>query len=418
MHQQACASRNNFSRPLSPHILLVDDQEGASALRLQHHGHELGVHSAHVALEWRLGNLDVVITEFGLVGRPKHMAELGVAHPADRHGRSRSFVDDSCASRPDHRTGRRPGNDLIRSQKERGGAIEHVTHCGPNHVVPRLVPAVCLDEEMLKTHSSRSSDGGSDKRSSPLIRWTVPLPRCDLAPSLQDNDRAEPQLSNCTVTPLETATPTGQPVGGAAPSAPPPHCHVLAVDCEMVGVGADDRSALARCSIVDSHGEVIYDSYVRPPLPVRTYRTKYSGIRKRHLRGAAPHRLAVQQVRDILKGCIVVGHDLRNDFSALQYWHPKALTRDTSEYAPLRLMAGTPPLSKPSLRRLSDAVLRRPIQRGSSGHCSVEDARAAMALYQMTCERWEASLQTDKDYFSDKYWELRDSPHKQRNNTV
>ena len=262
--------------------------------------------------------------------------------------------------------------------------------------------------------SSRSDEGSSYKWNS---RWIVPLARHDLAASLQDRGKADArsQLVACSVPPLERAMPAERPVCGTSPSAPLPQHRVLAVDCEMVGVGASNRSALARCSIVDSRGEVVYDSYVRPPLPVSTYRTKYSGIRKRHLRGATPHRLAVRQVWEILKGCIVVGHDLRNDFSALQYSHPQTLTRDTSEYTPLRLMAGTHPLSKPSLRRLSDAILQIPIQRSHGGHCSVEDARAAMALYQVTRERWEAGLQTDMDYFSDKYWELRDSPHKQHN---
>ena len=266
---------------------------------------------------------------------------------------------------------------------------------------------------------------GKPQRSQPqrsrttiLSRWTAPIPRRGRTPSPQDTGRTDSRGSSRPVSPSETDPPSGQPVGGASPSAPLPHRRVLAVDCEMVGVGDNDRSALARCSIVDSCGEVVYDRYVRPPLPVRSYRTRYSGICKRHMRGATPHHLAVQQVRDILQGCIVVGHDLRNDFSALQYSHPEALTRDTSEYAPLRVMAGTPPLSKPSLRRLSDAVLQRPIQRSPSGHCSVEDARATMALYQVTKDRWETGLQTDTDYFSDEYWEWRDSPHKQHNTTV
>lgn len=267
---------------------------------------------------------------------------------------------------------------------------------------------------MSKTHSSRWDEGRRDKWSTLLIPVTASTTRHDHTAPLQDRDWADSQILTCAVPQSKTATPTAQPVGGTGPL----HRQVLAVDCEMVGVGADNRSALARCSIVDSRGEVVYDSYVRPPLPVRTYRTKHSGIRKKHLRGATPHHLAVQQVRAILKGCIVVGHDLRNDFAALQYSHPKALTRDTSEYTPLRLMAGMHTLSKPSLRHLSDAILQRSIQRSRGGHCSVEDARAAMDLYQVARERWEAGLQSNADYFSDKYWELRDSPHKQHNSTA
>lgn len=41
--------------------------------------------------------------------------------------------------------------------------------------------------------------------------------------------------------------------------------NIVAMDCEMVGVGlSGDRSVLARCSIVDYNGQVLYDEIVRP----------------------------------------------------------------------------------------------------------------------------------------------------------
>lgn len=43
------------------------------------------------------------------------------------------------------------------------------------------------------------------------------------------------------------------------------NARVCAMDCEMVGVGlAGKTSALARCSIVDFDGAVLYDKFVRP----------------------------------------------------------------------------------------------------------------------------------------------------------
>lgn len=54
----------------------------------------------------------------------------------------------------------------------------------------------------------------------------------------------------------------------------------LAIDCEMVGVGINaSESSLARVSVVNYHGEVIMDEYVKPREPVVDYRTRYSGIR-------------------------------------------------------------------------------------------------------------------------------------------
>ncbi len=54
----------------------------------------------------------------------------------------------------------------------------------------------------------------------------------------------------------------------------------LAVDCEMVGVGLDGaESALARVSLVNFHGVVLMDEFVRPRERVVDYRTQFSGIR-------------------------------------------------------------------------------------------------------------------------------------------
>ena len=53
----------------------------------------------------------------------------------------------------------------------------------------------------------------------------------------------------------------------------------------MVGLGdGGHESALARVSIVDRVGEVLYDKYVKPKGNVTDFRTKYSGIRPENLR--------------------------------------------------------------------------------------------------------------------------------------
>ena len=54
----------------------------------------------------------------------------------------------------------------------------------------------------------------------------------------------------------------------------------LALDCEMVGVGIDaSESSLARVSLVNYHGTVILDEYVKQRKRVVDYRTRWSGIR-------------------------------------------------------------------------------------------------------------------------------------------
>ena len=54
----------------------------------------------------------------------------------------------------------------------------------------------------------------------------------------------------------------------------------------MVGVGPEgSESTLARVSIVNYHGVVMLDQFVRPREKVTDYRTWVSGIREEDLRG-------------------------------------------------------------------------------------------------------------------------------------
>ena len=60
----------------------------------------------------------------------------------------------------------------------------------------------------------------------------------------------------------------------------------VSLDCEMVGIGpAGDFSMLARCSIVNHHGNVLYDSYVAPMDKIIDYQTEFSRITPQLLRG-------------------------------------------------------------------------------------------------------------------------------------
>jgi len=54
----------------------------------------------------------------------------------------------------------------------------------------------------------------------------------------------------------------------------------VAIDCEMVGVGGpvDERSVLARVSIVNFHGHCVLDVFVRPQERVTDWRTWVSGV--------------------------------------------------------------------------------------------------------------------------------------------
>ncbi|NXK00897.1 I20L2 protein, partial [Corythaixoides concolor] len=176
------------------------------------------------------------------------------------------------------------------------------------------------------------------------------------------------------------------------PGAPAP-AKLVAIDCEMVGTGPGGRTSdLARCSIVGYRGDVVYDRYVLPAAPIVDYRTRWSGIRRRHMAGAVPFGEARREILRILSGKVVVGHAIHNDFKALKYVHPKALTRDTSRIPLLNRRGGFPEGASVSLKRLTKELLHRDIQVGKSGHSSVEDARATMELYKVVEDEWEQHL--------------------------
>lgn len=163
---------------------------------------------------------------------------------------------------------------------------------------------------------------------------------------------------------------------------------VVAMDCEMVGVGPDGiDSALARVSIVDRLGNVLFDKFVQPVEPVTDYRTKYSGIRPENLVDATPFQQVQAEVSKLLKGRMLVGHALRNDLSCLFLSHPIHAIRDTSRYPPFRSKYNN---YSPSLKNLCRDFLGVAIQEGE--HDSVTDARAAMRLYTLHHAQWEDNL--------------------------
>lgn len=68
----------------------------------------------------------------------------------------------------------------------------------------------------------------------------------------------------------------------------------------MVGVGPEGiESTLARVSIVNYHGVIMLDRFVRPREKVTDYRTWVSGVREEDLRNG---ELAVEVAKLKLKG--------------------------------------------------------------------------------------------------------------------
>lgn len=267
-----------------------------------------------------------------------------------------------------------------------------------------------LPKKKKTADSSRGSEPALDKKAT--VPWLTPAPppktgsavaRADLLEEFQSSlpeiksPPTRPQKKNPQKNPIQkntphnsTLAPSENKCSGASHKTPG---KMVAIDCEMVGTGPKGHvSSLARCSIVNYNGDVLYDEYILPPCHIVDYRTRWSGIRKQHMVNATPFKIARGQILKILTGKIVVGHAIHNDFKALQYFHPKSLTRDTSHIPPLNRKADCPENATMSLKHLTKKLLNRDIQAGKSGHSSVEDAQATMELYKLVEVEWEQYL--------------------------
>ncbi|CAN6476684.1 unnamed protein product [Victoria cruziana] len=168
---------------------------------------------------------------------------------------------------------------------------------------------------------------------------------------------------------------------------------VVAIDCEMVGVSFQgSKSALGRVTLVNWWGNVVYDEYVRPLEHVVDFRSEISGIQPHNLKKAKDFHIVQKDVAQLIKDRILVGHALHHDLKAMLLSHPKKCIRDTSHYLSFKSKAG----KTSALRDLAKEQLGVEIQRKQ--HCPIEDARAAMLLYQKHRKEWEKHLKEQRRF--------------------
>jgi RNA exonuclease 4 len=232
-----------------------------------------------------------------------------------------------------------------------------------NAGLPKRAQDVAAKDSELKSKKRRKTDDRSPTKTFSAKK----SPSNETPTKIRDSQRHLASLSEA------------QSSKGAEPSESPNRENqlgqYLAIDCEMVGVTSRDVSALARVSIVNFHGHPVYDKYVRPSQPVTNWRTPVSGIRPKDMINALPLHEVQEEVRELFRDRIVVGHSLKHDLSLIGYI-PFDRRRDTAQYEGYRKLVGG---ATPGLKLLTSQILGIDIQGGE--HNSVEDARAAMLLY-------------------------------------
>ena len=186
--------------------------------------------------------------------------------------------------------------------------------------------------------------------------------------------------------------------------APQPRWHLItpkiAFDCEFQNVldpriwnekhqrWGKQRPLVGRLSFTNYYGEIIYDVfayYTHPPplvtmLPPRSLGLGVYWPDIKPKNGARPIEEVEQNVRDIIRGAIVVGHAIHNDIGVLSQgmFDEVAGTRDTQQYSAYREYGGR---MGPKLSVLTSEVLGRMIQ--GAEHSSAEDGIATMDLYKL-----------------------------------
>ncbi|XP_077289094.1 RNA exonuclease 5 [Arctopsyche grandis] len=160
-----------------------------------------------------------------------------------------------------------------------------------------------------------------------------------------------------------------EPVSASSP--------LFAIDCEMCRT----RSGLelTRITVVNEEYQVIYETYVLPYNKITDYLTAYSGITEKKLSNVATRLEDVQKtlIELLPPNAILVGQSLNFDLHALKMMHPYII--DTSI---IFNMTGDR-TRKTKLKHLAKQFLKKNIQVGANGHCSLEDAVTSLKLVKL-----------------------------------
>ena len=111
--------------------------------------------------------------------------------------------------------------------------------------------------------------------------------------------------------------------------------------------------------MVNEHGVVLYDSYVKPDHKITDYVTEISGITFKHIKNAPSEVEAMKEVKKKLLNKICIGHTIKKDLEVcgLKDWNGLKSIIDIADYKTY-----SPGGKRISLKNLSYAHLGKTIQ--------------------------------------------------------
>ncbi|KEP53440.1 PAB-dependent poly(A)-specific ribonuclease subunit PAN2 [Rhizoctonia solani 123E] len=173
---------------------------------------------------------------------------------------------------------------------------------------------------------------------------------------------------------------------------------LVAIDAEFVSLQKEENEmrsdgtkkvirpsqlCLARVSVLREDGKAFIDDYIHTSDTIVDYLTEFSGIKPGDLdpysseHALVPLKTAYKKLRLLIDlGCIFIGHGLSKDFRIINIAVPKEQVIDTVDIYFLKERQ-----RRIGLRFLSWYLLRQTIQIDT--HNSIEDARAALFLYNL-----------------------------------
>lgn len=185
---------------------------------------------------------------------------------------------------------------------------------------------------------------------------------------------------------------------------------ILFLDCEFVGGYRElNQKGKWKCSnllgsicILDYEGEIILNTNVSPTKMIRSYVKWITGFTPYDLKNKILDEVMIEQVRGLVEGRVLVGHDLTGDIAVLKINKESLLgIRDLSTALAVRKCMDDFEGERLKLENVAQQLLGRTCRSKSGHHNVFEDVRAIRDIYRLVEDTWEDTINIincDLDY--------------------